>query len=92
MERLKLGDKMREIPIATEPVEQTVTKWILFESLVSPLTAELKQEVTLYDRRTNKYVIGKVVKIEMEDGSGSSFNVTLQDARERRVIYVRTVD
>ena len=73
-------------------MSRQVTKWMLFASLTSPLTYEGKLEVECFCNRLMQPVQGKVVKIEMEDGDGSSFNVTLQNSCERRVVHVRTVD
>ncbi len=40
----------------------------------------------------DEMIVGHVVALEREDGSGRCFNVTMQIGNHRKTVFVRTID
>lgn len=83
---LRLHDaECQTIRLALQPKPQQITKWQLFSMMTGNGEAQIGN------------VFGIIHAIEREDGSGSSFNVTMTEYRNNglkvvRKLYVRTID
>jgi hypothetical protein len=75
------------MPTITKWTLTTITKWTLMFRMFHPNKGPWD-----WQDSNGKHHSGHMQSIQNEDGSGSSFNVTISDKGNQTTIHLRTID